>query len=389
MKTANETAAGKPRYEILDGLRGVAAALVVAFHLFETYSGGDHARQIINHGYLAVDFFFALSGYVVGYAYDDRWAKGMTTLGFFRRRLVRLHPLAVIGTAFGALLFYFGESPAFPEIGGTSPWKLAAVALLCFTMIPLGKGLDVRGWCETNPLNGPVWSLQWEYLANAVYALFVRRLGKAALAALVAAAGAATVALCLDLDAFGVLAARSDAAYTVIGGWSLTADQLLVGATRLAYPFLVGLLLSRCGAAVRVGRGGFALCSALVAAALAMPYFAPESAPWVNGAYEAAVITALFPLVVAMGAGSAVAGRVESAVCRFLGEISYPLYATHFPLVYMQIAWAKAHPDAPAAQHAAVGVSAFLLAVAVAWAALKLLDEPIRNKLNKRKGTAK
>ena len=62
----------KPRFEILDGLRGVAAMIVVAFHLFETYSSGPN-DQILNHGYLAVDFFFVLSGFVIGYAYDDRW----------------------------------------------------------------------------------------------------------------------------------------------------------------------------------------------------------------------------------------------------------------------------------------------------------------------------
>lgn len=65
----------KKHYEILDALRGIAAILVIVFHLFEIFSGGDHAKQIINHGYLAVDFFFALSGFVIGYAYDDRWNK--------------------------------------------------------------------------------------------------------------------------------------------------------------------------------------------------------------------------------------------------------------------------------------------------------------------------
>ena len=67
----NTYLASKPRYEILDGLRGVASVIVVAFHLLETYSSGP-AYQIINHGYLAVDFFFVLSGFVIGYAYDDR-----------------------------------------------------------------------------------------------------------------------------------------------------------------------------------------------------------------------------------------------------------------------------------------------------------------------------
>ena len=84
----------KPRYEILDGLRGVASIMVVFFHLFETYAKAP-AYQIINHGYLAVDFFFVLSGFVIGYAYDDRWDR-MTTWGFFKRRLVRLHPMVIM-----------------------------------------------------------------------------------------------------------------------------------------------------------------------------------------------------------------------------------------------------------------------------------------------------
>ena len=107
----------KPRYEILDGLRGVAAMTVVAFHLFETYSGGP-LTQIINHGYVAVDFSFVLSGFVIGYAYDDRWDR-MSLKDFFKRRLVRLHPMVILGTLIGALLFYFAETPVFPQIGET------------------------------------------------------------------------------------------------------------------------------------------------------------------------------------------------------------------------------------------------------------------------------
>ena len=95
--------ASKPRYEILDGLRGVAALIVVGFHLFETYSQGQ-AFQILNHGYLAVDFFFVLSGFVIGYAYDDRWNR-MSLRDFFKRRLIRLHPMVVMGSVIGALFF--------------------------------------------------------------------------------------------------------------------------------------------------------------------------------------------------------------------------------------------------------------------------------------------
>ena len=101
----------KPRFEILDGLRGVAAMIVVAFHLFETYSAGPN-YQILNHGYLAVDFFFVLSGFVIGYAYDDRWNR-MTTWDFFKRRLIRLQPMVILGTLIGAFWFYFSAAPGF------------------------------------------------------------------------------------------------------------------------------------------------------------------------------------------------------------------------------------------------------------------------------------
>jgi hypothetical protein len=88
MNTQTTYLASKPHYEILDGLRGVAAVMVIVFHLFEAHAGGSHLTQIINHGYLAVDFFFMLSGFVIGYAYDDRWNR-MTVGTFFKRRIIR------------------------------------------------------------------------------------------------------------------------------------------------------------------------------------------------------------------------------------------------------------------------------------------------------------
>ena len=75
----------KPHYILLDGLRGVAALMVLVFHVFDICSS-----NIIPHGYLAVDLFFVLSGFVIGYAYDDRWPQGLTAGQFFRRRLIRL-----------------------------------------------------------------------------------------------------------------------------------------------------------------------------------------------------------------------------------------------------------------------------------------------------------
>src|ERR1700753_898858 len=125
----------KSHYEILDGLRGVASILVVVFHIFETYSG-DRFHQIINHGYLAVDFFFVLSGFVVAYAYDDRWDK-MTQWDFYKRRLVRLQPMVIMGSLIGAALFYFQASPVFSNIAQTPVWEMLLVMVIGATLIPV------------------------------------------------------------------------------------------------------------------------------------------------------------------------------------------------------------------------------------------------------------
>ena len=225
MKTTTYLAS-KPRYEILDGLRGVAAIIVVAFHLFETYSAGP-AHQILNHGYLAVDFFFVLSGFVIGYAYDDRWDR-MTTWDFFKRRLVRLHPMVIMGTLLGASLFYFSACSAFPMVMQTPWWNVLLMTLLGCLMFPTPTSWDIRGWWETNALNGPTWSLMWEYIANVLYALFIRRFSKLALGIFVGLSACLTLDVTLNIDTFGLLSSRGEAAYTLIGGWSLTPGQLYI-----------------------------------------------------------------------------------------------------------------------------------------------------------------
>lgn len=373
-----QTIQSKPRYEILDGLRGVAALLVVGFHLFETYSKGPDL-QIINHGYLAVDFFFVLSGFVIGYAYDDRWER-MSLGTFFKRRLIRLHPMVIMGTVIGALLFYQTDAVYFPLVNQTPWWKLVLMALFCCTMIPAPKSWDIRGWTETNPLNGVTWSLMWEYIANILYALIIRRLPRVALKVLVVLFALLTLDVCLNLDVFGLLGGRAYAANTVIGGWSLDAEQGYIGLVRLLYPFFCGLLMSRVGRFIRV-RGGFWWCSLLIVVMLCMPCIpGGVKGTWTcgNGIYNAVCILLLFPLVVAMGAGSRVTDRRSAAVCDFLGRISYPLYITHYPWIYVQMRWMTTHADAPLSQHVAVAVSLLIVAVLLAYATMRLYDEPVR-----------
>ena len=373
--------ASKPRYEILDGLRGVAAVLVVLFHLLETYSGGQ-AHQIINHGYLAVDFFFVLSGFVIGYAYDDRWDK-MTTWGFFKRRLVRLQPMVIMGTIVGACFYFFGQGDGFPLIGNVDGWKVLLAFVMGCLMIPCGAGMDIRGWGEMNSSNGPNWSLTWEYVGNILYALVFRRLPKIGLAVLAAAAAFCTLDLCLDWNVFGLLTeGHAGHRYTVIGGWSLTAEQVYIGLTRLFYPFLIGLLISRVGKFIKV-KNGFWWCSLILAVLFSIPCVGGEG-NILNGVYNAICILVLMPLVVMMGAGSQIKGEKSTRVCNFLGEISYPLYITHYPLMYMQMNWAWSHPDAPVYAHVMVCVACFFLSIGIAYSCLRLYDIPVRKWLTEK-----
>src|SRR5690349_20100188 len=132
----------KKHYPVLDGLRGVAAVMVVCMHIMETFSEGNRFVMFINHGYLAVDFFFLLSGFVISYAYDDRWWK-MTRWDFYKRRLVLLQPMVVLGSVVGAALFYFQKGTGFPLIADTPGWKLLMTMIIGATLIPVPVSMDI------------------------------------------------------------------------------------------------------------------------------------------------------------------------------------------------------------------------------------------------------
>ena len=370
----------KPRYEILDGLRGVAAMMVILFHIFETYANGH--QQHINHGYLAVDFFFVLSGFVVGYAYDDRWGK-MTTWGFFKRRLTRLHPMLVMGTLIGGCFYFFGVW-AFPQQMDVPLWKFVLCLVMGLFLIPCGPKLDLRGWGELNSFNGPSWTLTLEYIGNILYAFVLRRLPTVVLCVLAALAAVMTLDLTLGWNLFGLFEAPH---YTVIGGWSLTPDQIYIGFARLLYPFLCGLIISRIlpkyrthnnpsGSPIHV-KGGFWWAALLLVVILAFPCIGgKDGVP--NGIYQAVMILAVFPFIVLLGAGSHTTNPVSTRICKFLGDISYPIYITHYPLIYMQMSFAASHADAPLWMHVAMSAGVFILSVLMAWALAKAYDQPVR-----------
>ncbi len=359
----------KPHYNILDGLRGVAAITVVCFHIFEAFAT-SHLDQRINHGYLAVDFFFILSGFVVGYAYDDRWGR-MTTREFIKRRIIRLHPMVVMGALIGAALFYTQGCPVW-DVTKVGVGALVLATLLNALLIPATPGTEVRGLGEMFPLNGPSWSLFFEYIGNILYALFIRKLPTRALAGLTLAAGCA-------LAAFAILGPLGD----LCVGYSLTGTEFAGGSLRLLFSFSAGLLLSRIFKPAAQVKGAFWICSLGVVALLGVPRIGGAEHLWMNGIYDTLCCVAFFPLLVYLGASGKTTDKYTTRICTFLGDISYPLYMVHYPFIYLYYAWVKNEnltfgESLPGAAGVVVG------SILLAYICLKFYDIPVRKYLTER-----
>lgn len=286
--------------------------------------------------------------------------------------------MVILGTIIGAFWFYFGDAPFFEYVMQTPWWKLLLCIVLGCIMFPTPPSMDIRGWQEINSLNGAQWSLLWEYIGNILYATIIRQFNIIVLAIFVGLSAVLTVLLALNIDIFGLLEGRTDVAYTMIGGFGLTPDQIYIGLTRLFFPFFGGLLLYRTGKRINMGKYGFLWTSLILAAVLVMPHIGGDRPNIANGLYNVAAILLIFPLIVGAGAGSPLKGKKTIATCKFLGAISYPLYITHYPMIYVQMNWAARHPDAPLGTHIWVAVSIFIASIAVAYASLKLYDEPVR-----------
>lgn len=363
----------KPHYELLDGLRGVAALFVIWYHIFEGFATSP-IDQRFNHGYLAVDFFFILSGFVVGYAYDDRWKKSMTTKDFFKRRLIRLQPMVVLGAVLGAITFCIQGCEQWNGTHVTLSMVMLALLLNLF-LIPVvpGTGPEVRGNGEMYPLNGPSWSLFFEYIGNIMYALFLHRMSTKALAALVVSAGAGLASYAIfNLSGYGHLGV----------GWTLLDYNLLGGFLRVLFSFSMGLLMSRVFKPVRI-KGAFWICSLGLIALLSIPHIGGMKSPWMNGIFDSVCTLFILPMLVYLGASGKTTDKASFKICKFLGDISYPVYIVHYPFMYLFYAWLWSE-KLTFAETWPIALAVFFGNILLAYLCLKLYDEPIRKWLGKR-----
>ena len=407
----------KPHYILLDGLRGVAALMVLWYHVFEGFAfAKGSVIETFNHGHLGVDFFFLLSGFVISYAYDDRWRKpisqrdnettcqqvqgqSMSLKSFFKRRLIRLHPMLVMGAFIGLICFFIQGGVKWDGTSTPFHWVMIAFVLTLF-FIPAypGASYDIRGNAEMFPLNGPSWSLFFEYIGNILYALFIRKLSNKMLGLLVGITGI----LWIWFVAFDI------SGYDMIGiGWTLDAVNFFGGLLRMMFPFTLGMLMARRFMSQRVNkstsqqvetqsstansqqskflkRNIFWIATIVLFALFSVQYFPKTSTVSVNGIYELFCIMIVFPLIVWIAASSDSAqSKFTLKLSKFLGDLSYPLYIVHYPVMYVFYSWLIKNQYFTLTETWQMVILVLTICIVLAYASLKLYDEPIRKWLSK------
>lgn len=375
-KTQNYPLPGsRPHYHLLDGLRGVAAMMVLLYHLGEGFCTSPADLWLVNHGYLAVQLFFVLSGFVIGIAYDGRWGK-MTLSEFVKRRVIRLQPMVVLGVVLGVISFFVQGSVTWGgEHVGIGRVLLAAAATMVMLPALPGSVIEIRGNAEMYPLDGPLWSLFFEYIGSFLYCCWIRKLSTRTLAILTVFWG-----LCVAGYAMGNVSGY----YHLGVGWSFSGTIALGGLICLLFCFSAGLLMARLfvPGKIRVP-GAFWICSVAIVVLLSMPYFDYAGQAWLNGLYETVCVLFVFPLIVWIGASGDTTDKLTTSLCDFSGRVSYPVYVLHYPSLYLfyawvwnnGITWAHAWP---------VGLCIVAGNILLAYLALKVYDTPVRQWLASR-----
>ena len=297
LSSAQQGGAITGRYEVLDGLRGIAALAILWLHIRQAALWSSTWPP---NTALSVDFFFCLSGFVIAHAYEGRLKARMGFWLFAKQRLLRLMPLSILGALLGGgvLLLHSFVAHDVPAI------NVAAATALNVVMLP-SFGL-IGGEPEVFATDGPLWSLFWELLINAAFALAALRLTTPRLVSLVLVGAALTI-------------------WTAVTQGNLDVGSrnptFILGFCRVLFPFSCGVLLRRLPVAPN-----------RLSPALAALLFVLLLGPGIGGVGQALVVLVAFPLIVWLGAGAQVGPRIGFA-CRWIGRLSFPLYAVHHPLL--------------------------------------------------------
>lgn len=335
------------RFVVLDGLRGFAAFAVIADHV-----PSDLVRSLIPGRYLAVDFFFILSGFVLCHAYGARLRSEIRTLDFLRLRLIRLYPLYAIGLLLGASHLLFLSVTGYAE---TSLSDLTAMTAISLLFLPVPS--SVSGGDLLYPLNPPSWSLFSELVANVVYAALAPWLSRRVLVAMLAVSGVAVLHLIPNEPDLGA-------------GWKLS--DLHVGIARAMFGFFAGIAIYRARAVFNVPPVPVWLAAGLLLLMLCLPV--PEGA---RRLFDAMACLVLMPCVIMMVQNARATGRV-ARIASWLGLVSYGVYVLHEPIYFWLRSVSSYLGVSPTFELIDYPLVVIVSALS-AWLFTRLLDQPVRN----------
>lgn len=346
--------ASRQHFEILDGLRGIAAIAVVIFHFMEI-AVPDYNDSFIAHAYLAVDFFFCLSGFVIAYAYDQRIGS-LGILTFLKLRLIRLHPLVIIGALIGLAVSIFDPFSNLYQLYADKTWLLFLSSAL---LIPYP--LVHERYFNLFHLNPPTWSLLWEYIANIAYGVFLYKAGKKVLWAIAVIAAAALIVAASSFGNLGI-------------GWG--GENYIGGAARIAFSFTAGILVYRLGWHIRT-RLGFVSIGLLLLAIFMLPFSEKY-----NRIIDPSMAIFVFPLLIVIGAGAKL-HPATTKICKLSGELSYPLYMIHYPFIWLFMSYVEKYKPGMG-EMTTIMIAGVLALLLLAYLVLRYVDTPMRMFFKKR-----
>jgi peptidoglycan/LPS O-acetylase OafA/YrhL len=286
----------RKHFLILDAMRGIAALAVLLFHI-----GQDSGSHIVPDGYLAVDFFFVLSGFVVTLAYEGNMSRGLRANEFIIMRIKRLYPTIAIGMIIGLIPLALNINP-YAQFG---LWVIPQ-----FLLLPMMTGVLLY------PINGPIWSIFYELCANLLHVTIFKKLSIRLLAVIIVLSGIGLFSVAFMRPAKGV-------------EWGFGPGLgFLFGFARLTFSYVAGILICR------LYKGGYLkapmlhplIAPGILVAVLLTPNVLPAPLKSIIA------LTVIFPMIIIIGINSQLRWM---GLARYLGGISFPLYAVHAPLLYV------------------------------------------------------
>lgn len=366
------------RYEVLDGLRGIAAISVMLIHL----PTGRHA--LMPHAAISVDLFFILSGFVLTRSYRERLLGGMSVWSYLKRRLIRIYPMFFVGMVIGVVSLVVAIRAG--ESGYPLRSYLSSV-VSNFLFIPYFGNYGTPNMVSASSGHPLAWTYGEIFpSAPPARSLFFEMIGSAALLPIIVikrrTLRTAILGSALLITFSSVLASFEQGRHEIFMNFGWSTTHFLGGFLKVAFGFACGVYIAtmqnnqatsvwgrKFNTMVRNDVTLYALFIVLI------------SVPWgIKGLYPALLIFVTAPLLVWRGAALHPTGPLSRSIARFLGWISYPVYCLHYPIGRLLFLTVPSFHEKPAIGTMVTVVTTLVVAMVVT----RIFEEPVRSYLSRR-----